>query len=88
MQGRVTGHLPLCASILPADMPVKDPAVSSQLRCEAARALLALALGKAGPGGAAAKAQRMRGGIAEIVRKVFAIDGMPLVLAAACAGAL
>ena len=30
----------------------------------------------------------MRGGIAEIVRKVFAIDGMPLVLATACAGAL
>ena len=35
-----------------------------------------------------AKAQRMRGGIAEIVRKAFAIDGMPLVLAIACAGAL
>ena len=33
-----------------------------------------------------AKAQRMRGGIAEIVRKVFAIGGMPLVLAAACGG--
>ena len=27
-----------------------------------------------------AKAQRMRGDIAEIVRKVFAIDGMPLVI--------
>ena len=35
-----------------------------------------------------AKVQRMRGGIAEIVRKVFAAGGMPLVLAAACAGAL
>ena len=35
-----------------------------------------------------AKAQRMRGGIAEIVRKVLAIGGMPLVLAAACASAL
>ena len=30
----------------------------------------------------------MRGGIAEAVSKVFAADGMPLVLAAACAGAL
>ena len=27
-----------------------------------------------------AKAQRMRGGTAEIARKAFAIDGMPLVL--------
>ena len=35
-----------------------------------------------------AKAQRMRGGIAEIVRKAFAIGGMPLVLASACASAL
>ncbi len=35
-----------------------------------------------------AKAQRMRGGIAEAARKVLAIGGMPLVLAAACAGAL
>ena len=30
----------------------------------------------------------MQGGIAEIVRKVLAICGMPLVLAAACAGSL
>ena len=36
----------------------------------------------------AAKAQRMRGGIAEIARKVFAIDGMPLVLTIAYTGAL
>ena len=35
-----------------------------------------------------AKAQRMRGGAAEAARKAFAIDGMPLVLATACAGAL
>ena len=35
-----------------------------------------------------AKVQRMRGGIAKIVRKAFAIDGMPLVLAAACTGVL
>ena len=30
----------------------------------------------------------MRSGIAEIARRVFAIGGMPLVLAIACAGAL
>ena len=35
-----------------------------------------------------AKVQRMRGGIAETVRKVLAIGGMPLVLAIACTGAL
>ena len=35
-----------------------------------------------------AKAQRMRGGIAEAARKALAAGGMPLVLAAACAGAL
>ena len=35
-----------------------------------------------------AKAQRMRGNIVEIARKVFAIDGMPLVLAIAYTGAL
>lgn len=36
MQGRARGHLPLCASILPADMPVKDPAASSPRWREAA----------------------------------------------------
>ena len=35
-----------------------------------------------------AKAQRMRGGIVEIVRKVFAIDGMPLVFTIVYTGAL
>ena len=35
-----------------------------------------------------AKAQRARGGIAEIVRKVFAIDGMSLVLTIAYTDAL
>ena len=53
MQDRIEGHLPFCASILPADMPVKDPAASSPLGCEAARMLPMLALSKAGPGGAA-----------------------------------
>ena len=53
MQGRANGHLPFCASILPADMPVKDPAASSPLRCKAARRLLMPVLSKAGPGGAA-----------------------------------
>ena len=52
MQGRAEGHLPFCASILPADMPVKDPAASSPLECEAARILLQPVLSKAGPGGA------------------------------------
>ena len=54
MQDRIEGHLPFCASILPADMPVKDPIVSSPLGCEAARTLLESMLSKAGPGGAAA----------------------------------
>ena len=36
----------------------------------------------------AAKAQRAQGGTAEAARKVFAADGMPLALAAACASAL
>ena len=35
-----------------------------------------------------AKAQRMRGDIAEIVRKVFAIDGMPLVFTIVYTGVL
>ena len=52
MQGRAEGHLPFCASILPAGMPVKDPAASSPLGCEAARTLLGPVLSKAGPGGA------------------------------------
>ena len=51
MQGRADGHLPFRASILPADMPVKDPAASSPLGCEAARTLLESMLSKAGPGG-------------------------------------
>ena len=51
MQDRIEGHLPFCASILPAGMPVKDPAASSPLGCEAARTLLESMLSKAGPGG-------------------------------------
>ena len=51
MQDRIEGHLSFCASILPADMPVKDPAASSPLGCEAARTLLESMLSKAGPGG-------------------------------------
>ena len=35
-----------------------------------------------------AKAQRMQGGIAEIVRRVLAVGGMPIVAAIACIGAL
>ena len=52
MQGRAGGHLPSRASILPADVPAKDPAASSPLECEAARILLQPMLSKAGPGGA------------------------------------
>ena len=52
MQDRVEGHQSFCASILPADMPVKDPILSSPLGCEAARTLLESMLSKAGPGGA------------------------------------
>ena len=35
-----------------------------------------------------AKVQRMRGGIAEVARKVFAVGGMPIVIATAYIGAL
>ena len=51
MQDRIEGHLSFCVSILPADMPVKDPAASSPLGCEAARTLLESMLSKAGPDG-------------------------------------
>ena len=51
MQDRIEGHLSFCASILSADMPVKDPAASSPLECEVARILLEPVLSKAGPGG-------------------------------------
>ena len=47
MQGRANGHLPLCASILSADMPEKDSAGSSPLECEPARAPLGQVLSKA-----------------------------------------
>ena len=49
MQDRANGHLPLCASILSADMPEKDLAGSSPLECELARAPLWQMLSKAGP---------------------------------------
>ena len=51
MQDRINGHLPFRASILPVDMPVKDPIVSSPLECEAARIQLQSMLSKTGPGG-------------------------------------
>ena len=60
MQDRIGGHLPFCTSILPAGMPVKDPAASSPLRREAARRLLMPVLSKAGPGGAAAAGSQGR----------------------------
>ena len=52
MQDRANGHLPLCASILSADMPEKDSADSSPLECEPARMPLEQMLSKAGPAGA------------------------------------
>ena len=61
MQGRIGGHLPSRASILPVDMPVKDPAASSPLGCEAARTLLEPVLSKAGPGGADVTGSRSQG---------------------------
>ena len=51
MQDRIRGHPPLCASILPVGKPVKDPIMSSPLRCEAAGIWLMSALSKAGPVG-------------------------------------
>ena len=47
MQGRIKGHLPLCASILSADMPEKDSIDSSPLECESARMPLGQMLSKA-----------------------------------------
>ena len=61
MQDRINGHLPFCASILPADMPAKGPAASSPLECEAARILLEPVLSKAGPGGAGVAGSRSQG---------------------------
>ena len=61
MQDRAEGHLPFCVSILPAGMPVKDPAVSSPLGCEAARTLLEPMLSKAGPGGAGVAGSQSQG---------------------------
>ena len=61
MQDRADGHLSFRASILPADMPVKDPIVSSSLECEAARTQLQPVLSKAGPGGAGAAGSRSQG---------------------------
>ena len=61
MQDRAEGHRPFCASILPADMPVKDPVLSSPLGCEAARILLRPVLSKAGPGGAGVAGSQSQG---------------------------
>ena len=47
MQDRITGHLPLCASMLSADMPEKDLIDSSPLECESARMPLGQVLSKA-----------------------------------------
>ena len=52
---------PLCVSILPVDMPVKDPIVSSLLLCEAVRTWLMSTLSKAGPVGVDAIAEAGRG---------------------------
>ena len=51
MQDRVEGHRSFCVSILPVDMPVKDPILSSSLGCEAVRTLFESMLSKAGPDG-------------------------------------
>ena len=53
--------------------------LQDERRCGAGPGELA-ELGSCGKAPAHAKAQRMRGDIAEIARKAFAIDGMPLVL--------
>ena len=52
MQGRIDGHRSFYVSVLPVDMPVKDPIVSSPLECEAVRISIESLLNKAGPGGA------------------------------------
>ena len=59
----------------------------SERRCGAGPGELA-ELGSCGKAPLHAKAQWVQGDIAEIVRKVFAIGGMPLVLAIAYTGAL
>ena len=61
MQDRIEGHLSFCVSILPVDMPVKDPVASSPLGCEAARTLLEPVLSKAGPGGAEVAGSQSQG---------------------------
>ena len=61
--------------------------LQDERRCGAGSGELA-ELDSCGKAPAHAKAQRMRGGIAEIARKALAIDGMPLVLTTAYTGVL
>ena len=61
MQDRINGHLPFCASTLPAGMPARGPAASSPLGRGAARILLGCMLSKAGPGGADVTGSRSQG---------------------------
>ena len=61
MQDRIDGHRSFCASVLPADMPVKDPIVSSPLECEAVRISIESMLSKAGPGGVGVIGSRSQG---------------------------
>ena len=51
MYDRIRGHPSLCVSILPVDMPVKDPILGSPLQCEAVRMWLMSTSSKTGPVG-------------------------------------
>ena len=61
-------------------------ALLSEARCDAGLGEL-VELGSCDKAPMHAKAQRVQGGIAEIVRSALAADGMPIVASAACTGA-
>ena len=58
------------------------------LECQASCLLELAELGCCGKAPMHAEAQRVQGGTAEVARKVFAVGGMPIVIATAYIGAL
>ena len=61
MQDRIDGHRSFYVSVLPVDMPVKDPIVSSSLECKAVRISIESMLSKTGPDGVGPIGSRSQG---------------------------